>query len=128
MLLAKISLVTRESHNQGDSKVDKLGSLNDTFGNELAGKDTTENINENSFDLRVSVKDLESSLNLVNVGTTTDVEEVSRRTTIKLDDVHSAHSKTSTVNEAADVTIESNVSKSSLDGLFFMEINILTGD
>lgn len=123
-----ISLVTRKTNNQGDSQLNQLSSLNDTFSNELAGKDTTENVNEDGFDLRVSIQDFEGSLDLFNISTTTNVQEISRRTTVKLDDIHGTHSQTSTINEATNVTIEGNISQTVLESLFFMRINIFTGN
>lgn len=74
----------------------------------------------------MGIQNFECGLHLVDVGTTTDVQEVSRGASIQLNNVHGAHGETSTVHKAANVTVESNVGQASLDGLFFMRINVFT--
>jgi len=46
----------------------------------------------------VRSQNLECLSDLLLIGTTTDIKEVSRRSLVQLDDVHGSHGKTSTVD------------------------------
>lgn len=62
--------------------MNKLCSLDNTFCDQLARKDASENIDENGLNFWMVVEYLEGSFDLVNISTTTDIKEVSRRTTV----------------------------------------------
>lgn len=128
LLLAEVGLVSGKSDDEGDSELDELGGLDDAFSDQLAGEDTAEDVDEDGFDLGVGVENFEGSLDLVDVGTTTDVEEVSGGAAVELNDVHGAHGEASTVDKAADVAVESDVREAGLDRLFLVGIDVLTGN
>jgi len=62
--------------------MNKLCSLDNAFCDQLARKDTSENIDENCLNFWMGVEYLEGSFDLVHISTTTDIKEVSRRTTV----------------------------------------------
>jgi len=105
----------------------KLCSLDNAFCDQFARKNAPENIDENCLNFWVSVEYLKSGFDLVNISTTTDIEEISRRSTVEFNDVHGAHCETSTVNKTADISVKRNIWQSSFNCFFFMRINIFTG-
>ena len=62
--------------------MNKLCSLDNAFCDQFAGKNASENIDENGLNFWMVVEYFESSFDLVNISTTTDIKEVSRRTTV----------------------------------------------
>ena len=86
-----------------------LVGLDDRSGKVVASQDSAKDVDEDGFDLWVFVEELESLHKLLSFGTAADVEEVSGLTTVQLDDVHSRHGKTGTVDQAADVSTDVNV-------------------
>lgn len=100
---------TLKTNNKGNLEVEVTSSSNDTFSNDIALHDTTEDVDEDSLDLGIRGEDLESLLDLLGGSTTTDIEEVSGGTTVELNNIHGSHGETSTVHHAADVTIETDV-------------------
>ena len=54
-------------------------------------------------------QDFESSFDLGGSGATADVEEIRWLSTLELNDVHSGHGETGSVDHTTDVTIEGNI-------------------
>jgi hypothetical protein len=109
---------------QWDLHTDLLGSLDNTLSNGIALHNTTEDIDENAVDLRVVVQDLEGNFDLLDVGTSSDIKEVSWHTALQLNDIHGGHSQTCTVDHAPDVTVQSNVVESGGDSLLLAGVDI----
>lgn len=101
-----LSIGTLQPCNDGYPQVHRLNNGDQTFGNSIATHDTTEDVDKDGSDLGVRGDELESLLDGLGGGTSTNVQEVSRRTTVQLDDIHGSHGKTSTVDKAANVTVE----------------------
>merc|ERR1712018_380689 len=72
---------------------------------------------------------LKASLNLTSCGTSTNIKEIGWTYTMQFDNVHSCHSKTSTVNHTTNVTIQSNIVQIILEsfnfkGVFLCQISL----
>lgn len=88
-----------------------LVGADDGGGEVVASEDSTEDVHKDSFDLGVVVEELEGLGQCITLCTTTDIKEVSRLTTVELDDIHGGHGETSAVDEAADVTSDVDIIK-----------------
>src|SRR5689334_14815253 len=86
-------------------------SVNNTLCYTVATYNTTKNINQDSFYVRVGQDDVKTSLNSLRVSGTTNVKKVSRLATGKFNNIHSSHSQTCTVNHTAHVTIKLHIVK-----------------
>lgn len=123
-LSSLIGGISSQSDDQGNVQLNLFGSLLDSFGDGLAAQDSSEDIDEDTLDIRVLREDLESNFTLVDRGTTTDIKEVGGFFSVELNSIHGSHGKSSTIDEAPNVSIESNVGKSVLGGLFFVWVNV----
>ena len=97
-------------------------SVNNALSDCVALHDTSEDVYKNGLNLWVLAQNLEGGLDLLGVGTTTDVEEVGSFASVQGDDVHSGHGETRTVDHAADVAVKSDVVETSFNGLLFVDI------
>ena len=88
-----------------------LVGADDGGGEVVASEDSTEDVHKDSFDLGVVVEELEGLGQCIALCAATDIKEVSRLTTVELDDIHGGHGETSAVDEAADVTSDVNIIK-----------------
>ena len=95
-----------QTSNNGYPQVHGLYDGDQALGDGIATHNTTEDVNKDSSDLGVRGDELESLLDGLRGGTSTNVQEVSRVTTVELDDVHGSHGETGTVDKATNVTIE----------------------
>ena len=75
-----------------------LDDVDETLGDGVASDNTAEDVNEDSSDLRIASDEVESRLDGLGSGTTTNIKEVGRAAAVELNDIHGGHSKTSTVN------------------------------
>ncbi|KAI6768740.1 hypothetical protein HG531_010929 [Fusarium graminearum] len=105
-LVSLLDVGTLETGNDGDLEVQTLDGLDKTSGDGITSNDTTKDVDKDGSDLGVAGDELESLLDGGRGGTTTNVEEVGGLATVQLDDVHGGHGKTSTVDEAADITVK----------------------
>lgn len=103
-------------------EVELLSGLDDTLSDDVASHDTTEDVNEDHVDFRVSCDDFEGFLDGVGSGTATDVQEVCGISSMELNDVHGGHGKTSSVDHASDGSIQSNVVQVELSGSDFLGV------
>lgn len=69
------------------------------------------------------VKNLKSSRNLFDVGSSSDIQEVGGFTSVQLDDVHGGHGQSSSVDHTSDVSVQSHVVQSSFHSLEFVFID-----
>lgn len=104
--MSLLDVGTLETGNDGDLEVQTLDGLDKTSGDGITSNDTTKDVDKDGSDLGVAGDELESLLDGGRGGTTTNVEEVGGLATVQLDDVHGGHGKTSTVDEAADITVK----------------------
>jgi len=88
-----------------------LVGTDDGGGEVVASEDSTEDVHKDSFDLGVVVEELEGLGQCITLCAATDIKEVSRLTTVELDDIHGGHGETSAVDEAADVTSDVDIIK-----------------
>lgn len=105
-LVSLLHVGTLETGNDGSAQTHVLDNVDETLGDGVAADDTTEDVDEDSRDLGVAGDELESGLDSSGGSTTADVEEVSGATAVQLDDVHGGHGETSTVDQAANVTVK----------------------
>lgn len=87
-----------QSSNDWSAEVHLLNDVNESLGNSVTPDNSSKDVNKYSRDLGVTGNKLESGFDSCRSSATTDVKEVSRASTVKLDDVHGCHSKTSSVN------------------------------
>ena len=125
-LVRRLHVGTLQTSNNRSLEVHALNNLDKTLGNSVATDDTTKDVNEDSSDLGVGSDEVESLANSLGCGTASNVEEVSGRTAVQLDDVHGGHGKTGTVDKAANITIELDEVEANLSGLDL--IRVLLGD
>jgi hypothetical protein len=95
-----------ETGDDGDAEVHGLGDGDQALGDVVAADDTAEDVDEDGGDLGVGGDEVEGALDGLGGGSTADVEEVSGRAAVELDDVHGGHGETGAVDEASNVTVE----------------------
>ena len=78
---------TLKTDNERDGKFDFLGRTDDAFSDNIALHDATKDVDKQRFDFRVRGQDFERFLHLLFVGTTSNIKEVGRGTTVELDDI-----------------------------------------
>jgi len=94
------------------------------LSNDITLHDATEDVNQDCVYRWVSVQDLESDFDLLRCGTTTNIKEVSWLSTFKLNDIHSGHSQTCSIDHASNVTIEGNVVQASRNCFSLVSISV----
>lgn len=124
-LVSLLHVGTLKTGNDGSAQTHLLHDVDQTLGNGVAADDTTEDVDKDGRDLRVTGDQLESALDGGRGSTTTDVKEVSGVTAVQLDDIHGGHGETSTINQAANVTVQLDEVQAVLSGLDL--IGILLG-
>jgi hypothetical protein len=97
-LVGLLHVGTLQTGDNGSAEVHLLHNVDETLGDGITADDTTEDVDEDSGDLGVAGDQLEGALDGLGGGTTADVEEVSGRTAVQLDDVHGGHGETGTVD------------------------------
>lgn len=105
-LVSLVDVGALETSDDGDLEVQSLDSVDETSSNVITSDDTAEDVDEDGRDLGVAGDELKRLFNGSRSSTTTDIQEVGGLTTVQLDDIHSSHGETSTVDETADVTVE----------------------
>ena len=78
-----------------------------TSGNNFTVDDAAEDVDEDGLDARVGGNDAEGLVDALLLDSATQIKEVGRLATLKLDDVHGRHGQAGTVDEAADLTVKS---------------------
>lgn len=61
---------------------------------------------------------------MLDIGSSSDIQEVGRLSTLNLDNVHSGHGQTGSIDHASDVAIQSNIVQTSLDGLVLVGVDV----
>lgn len=95
-----------QSANNWCPQIHLLYNVDQTLGDVVASNDSTEDVNEDSRDLRVACDEIEGILDSLWCCTATNIEEVCWRAAVQLDDIHSRHCETGAVDEAANVAVE----------------------
>lgn len=113
---------TLQTGNDGGLQVHLLNDLDQTLGDGVAADDTTEDVDEDGGDLGVRGDEVEGLADSLGGGTSSNVEEVSGRTTVQLDDIHGGHGKTGTVDKAADVAVKLDEVEADLGGLDLIRV------
>jgi hypothetical protein len=98
---------TLETGNDGSAQTHILHNVDQTLGDGVTADDTTEDVDEDGRHLGVAGDQLEGALDGSGGGTTADVKEVGRAAAVQLDDIHSGHGKTGTVDYIFILAIES---------------------
>ena len=80
-----------------------LRGLHHTLSQDIAAKNSAEDIDQNPLDLAVAENDAESVFHHFGIGAAADIEEVGRLGTGLLDDIHGGHGQARTVDHVADV-------------------------
>ena len=124
--MSRLHVGTLQTSNDRCLEVHALNNLDETLGNGVTADDTTEDVDEDGSDLGVRGDEVESLADSLGCGTASNVEEVSGRTAVQLDDVHCGHGKTGTVDKAANVTVELDEVEANLGGLDL--IGVLLGN
>src|SRR5262249_17850156 len=96
-----------------------LDGGNHTLGQDVAAQDTAEDINQHCLDVLVGHQDAKRILDLLGVGSATNVEEVCWLASGQLDDVHGRHREPGAVDHAPDGSIELDVVQRELRGFHF---------
>ncbi len=119
---AGFDVVAFETDDERDAERDFLRSSDDAVGDDVAVHDATEDVDEDTFDLGIAQDDFEGCRDLFFRRAAADVEEVGGFAAVELDDVHGGHGETSTIDEAGDVAVESDVVESEFAGSDFAGI------
>jgi len=125
-LVSSLHVGTLQPSNNRSLEVHLVDNLDETLGNSVATDDTTEDVDEDGSNLGVAGDQVERLPDSLGCSTATNVEEVSGRTAVQLDNVHGSHGETGTVDEAANVTVELDEVEANLGGLDFL--GVLLGD
>ena len=125
-LVSSLHVSSLQTSDNRSLKVHALDNLDETLGNSVAANDTTKDVDEDSSNLRIRGDEVESLTNGLGCSTASNIEEVSRRTTVKLNDIHSGHGESGTVDEAADITVELDEVEANLGSLDL--VGVLLGD
>jgi hypothetical protein len=126
-LFAGLDVVAFEANDEGEGEVCFLGGFDDAGGDDVAIHDAAEDVDEDSFYVRIAQDDFERGGDLFFARAAADVEEVCGTATVMLDDVHGGHGKAGAVDEAGDVAVELDVIEIEfagfdLKGRFFGEV------
>ena len=89
------------------------------LGQFVASEDSTEDIDEDGLDFDIIIKEFKCFSELITFSTATDVKEVSRFSSVQLDDIHSGHGKTSSIDEASNVATDVDVVQVKVFGVLF---------
>lgn len=100
--MSLLHVSTLQPGNNGGTEVHLLDDINQTLSNGITSHDTSEDVYEDGRNFGVASDELEGGSDSGRGGTTTNVKEVSRASTVELDDVHSGHGETSTVDFTAE--------------------------
>ena len=98
-----------ESDNDWSGEIELPGCGDDSFSDNIAPHNATEDVDKDSVHFRVSGDDLESLLHLVSRGPASNIEKVGRAASVEFDDVHGGHGQAGTVHHAADISVKSDV-------------------
>lgn len=96
--MSLLNIGTLQTSNDWGTEVHLVDDIDQTLSNGIASNDTAENVDEDGRDLGVAGDELEGGADSSRGSTTTDVKEVSGSTAVKLDDIHSSHGKTGTID------------------------------
>src|SRR5687768_13140377 len=96
-----------------------LGGFDDAGGDDVAIHDAAEDVDENSFYVRIAQDDFEGGGNLFFARAAANVEKVRGAAAVMLDYIHGRHGQASAVDEAGDVTVELDVIETKFAGLDF---------
>ena len=83
-----------------------MNDVDQSLCDSITPHDTAKDIDKDRRNLGIRRDKLKGTLDSFRCGTSTNVEEVGWCTTVQFDDIHSGHSKTGTIDKAADITIE----------------------
>ena len=95
-----------QSTNNGRPQIHLLHDVDQPLCNRVASHDTAEDVDKDRRHFRIARDQIKSVLDCLRSGTSTNVEEVGRRSTVELDDIHGRHGQTGTVDQAANVTVQ----------------------
>src|SRR5690606_36910169 len=90
--------------------------------NAVATHNTTKNVDQDRFYVRIFQNNAETSFYGFGVCSTPYIQEVSRLATRKLDNIHSSHSQTSAVYHATHVSVKFYIVQVVLAGFYFQRI------
>jgi len=113
-LLSLLGVGSAKSANQSLFKTDYLGGLDDTLCQFVAFQNASENVDQQGFDFRMLVQNLESGSNLVHAGSSSDIQEIGGLASVLLNNVHSSHSQSRTIHHAANISIQGHIIKSGI--------------
>ena len=116
----RVGSLEAEDHRLGEGVL--LVGLDDGSGEVVASKDSTEDVDEDSFDFGIGVKKFQGFCQLLAFGATADIKEIGGLTSVEFDDIHSGHGKTGAVDEAANVTSDMDVVEVEVLGVLFARV------
>src|SRR5262249_17445717 len=98
-----------ETEHHGQLDVGDLRGFDNPVRQRVDAQDAAEDVDEHRLHVLVAQQDLEGAGDLLGVGSAADIQEVCRRSTRKLDDVHGGHRQAGAVHHAGDVAVELDV-------------------
>jgi len=123
-LVCFVSISAGESNDYRYVYLDLLSCLYDSFSNYVTFHDSSKYVDEDCFDMLMLRKNLKASLHLVSRCTTTNIQKVCRQSTFQLNNIHSSHGKSCSVDHAPNVSIEGNIVESNFCCFFLVGIDI----
>lgn len=134
-----------EPNHEGDVQTELAHRINDSLRNDIALHDSSKDVDKNGADLKkkrekresekrnqqgkkrkkreetkshmgIRGNDLEGLSDLLGIGTSSHIEEVGWVSSVDLDDIHGGHGQTSSVHEAANGSVKTNVVQAGLRG------------
>lgn len=126
-LLGNVRVSSLETENNWFREGVLLVSFNDWSSKSVTSQNTTENVNKDGLDFWIFVQQLHGNNQSLTFGWATNIQEVSWFTSVHVNDVHSAHSKTGTIDKTSDVASDVNVVKIVLlgKGLFSIVLSLI---
>lgn len=97
-LVCLLHVGTLQSGHDRGAQSHLLNNVDQSLGNGIAADNTTKDVDENARNLRVVGDQLECGLDGSGRSTTTNIEEVGGATAVELDNIHSGHGESSTVD------------------------------
>src|SRR5690606_222841 len=117
---AKLNIGAFKPDHQRNFEPHFLDRCNDTFRDHIALHDATKDIDQNAFNGWVSSDDLKCGSYCYLASATANSEEVSRFCTIELDDIHGSHGQARTIDHAANIAVQCDVSEIVLGSFDFL--------
>src|SRR5919109_181530 len=106
---ALLYIGTFQANHYGDRDAHFFDRLDNASGDQIAADDAAEDIHQNRPHTRVRHQELKSLRDSLGGGAAAYVEKVGRSPPVELNDIHSSHGESCTIDHAADIAVEADI-------------------